>query len=326
MGVFLFFVDGFGLGTPDPERNPVFRARLPVLSDLMGGPPGVAFEGMRQGAFDGVSGRFESAVVPVDASLGVPGLPQSATGQTTIMTGANAPKAVGRHINAHPTPTLAQILNEKSIFRQVSEAGLSATFLNAYRPEFFAWYSGQDPKSKYRPSASTRAVAAAGLPFRTLDDLLAGRAVYHDITHWWLRERGYDVPMVTPEEAGRRAAAVAGDFDFIMYEHFITDFLGHEGGMDKAVLNLERIDAFLGALLSGLNPERFLLVLTSDHGNIEDLSCRTHTKNPVPVLAAGRGCREFVNGLTDLTGIVPRVLRALGVLNVDGSKVGRKNA
>lgn len=308
MGIFLFFVDGFGLGADGRASNPFLTARLPVLQTLMGGQPGVAFEGIRQGL-----GRIESAVIAVDAGLGVPGLPQSATGQTTILTGVNASREVGRHINAHPTPSLVAILNRKSLFRRITRADLRATFLNAYRPEFFAWHNGEVPVSAYRPSASTRAVAAAGLPFRNLEDLAAGRAVYHDITNWRLRKCGYDQPEITPEEAGRRAAAVAEGYDFIMFEHFLTDFFGHEGDESRAMGDLELIDAFLGALITRLDSERYLLVLTSDHGNIEDLSSRTHTTNPVPVLAVGKGCLKFVAGLTDLTQITPRILKFLGI-------------
>jgi hypothetical protein len=65
----------------------------------------------------------------LDASLGVPGLPQSATGQTSILTGVNAPAEMGRHISGFPGPTLRRILFEHSVLKRIRERGLSAKYL-----------------------------------------------------------------------------------------------------------------------------------------------------------------------------------------------------
>jgi 2,3-bisphosphoglycerate-independent phosphoglycerate mutase len=85
MGVLLLFVDGLGLGRPDPETNPLVRARLGRLRLVHGAP----------------ASDPAATLVSTDACLGVPGLPQSATGQTSILAGLNAPAAVGRHINGY---------------------------------------------------------------------------------------------------------------------------------------------------------------------------------------------------------------------------------
>lgn len=299
MKLFLFFIDGFGLGRSDPAVNPFLQARLPNFRSLLGGKSLVA------DSFPVVGPPAWG--VATDATLEVPGLPQSATGQTTILTGVNASKVLGWHMNAHPTPTLKAILNEHSIFKRVAETGLSAGFLNAYRPEFF----NGDPK--YRPSASTVAAMAAGMTFRDFEDLRAGRAVYHDIDHSFLAQKGYEISPVDPAEAGRRAGRLAEPFDFTMYEHFLTDFAGHAREMEPAIDLLERIDRFLGGLLETLDLQQTLLVITSDHGNIEDLSVKTHTMNPVPTIAAGPGAGEFTAGIRSLTDIYPGMLRALGI-------------
>lgn len=305
MKLFLFFIDGFGLGRSDPAVNPFLRARMPNLQSLLGGRTMVAESFPLEGPL--------AWGVATDATLEVPGLPQSATGQTTILTGVNASKALGWHMNAHPTPALKRILNERSIFKRVAETGLLPGFLNAYRPEFF----NGDPK--YRPSASTVAAMAAGMTFRDFEGLRAGRAVYHDIDHSFLARKGYEMPPVDPVEAGRRAGRLAERHDFTMYEHFLTDFAGHAREMEPAVELLERIDRFLGGLMETLDGERTLLVITSDHGNIEDLSVKTHTMNPVPTIAAGPGAREFIAGIRSLTDIYPGILRALGI---DGPGAG----
>lgn len=339
MRVFLLFVDGIGLGRRDPAANPFLVARLPRLTALLGGRP------FLPESFPFAAGYARG--VAVDAGLGVDGLPQSATGQTTILTGVNASRAIGRHLNGYPTPSLRAILKAHSIFKQVLARGRSATFVNAYRPQFFEWLaltggepengdpeevsriftppeSGQDvtqappawtPRAaarRYRPSASTVAVLAAGLPIRSFADLAAGRAVYHDIDHHTLREQGLPAPEVTPAEAGRRAAALAREFDFTMYEHFLTDLAGHSQEMARAVQVLENLDQFLGALLDGLDPAEHLLLLISDHGNLEDLTVKTHTRNPVAGICWGAGAEQAAARLRDLTDVTPALLAALG--------------
>ena len=51
--------------------------------------------------------------------------------------------------------------------------------------------------------------------------------------------------------------------------------------------HLEMIDAVLGGLLAAWDDENGLLILTSDHGNIEEKDQRQHTRNPVPTLLIG---------------------------------------
>jgi hypothetical protein len=164
---------------------------------------------------------------------------------------------------------------------------------------------------RYRPSASTLATLAGGLHcFRTLAQLEAGEAVAFDIDHSVLRELGHDLEPVAPEEAGRRAAAVAGQNDFTLYEHFLTDKAGHGREMAEAVTVLERLDAFLGGVFAHL-PEDVLFVLTSDHGNVEDLSVKTHTYNDVPTIAKGPGAAAFAARIRSLTDIAPAILEAV---------------
>ncbi|HYF95116.1 MAG TPA: alkaline phosphatase family protein [Symbiobacteriaceae bacterium] len=306
MRLFLFFIDGFGLGEPDPARNPFMTARMPALQALLGGRP-LTREALPFTA-PGV------AAVPADARLEIEGLPQSATGQTTIFTGVNAARAIGRHLHAYPTPSLKAILAEHSLFRRVVERGKQATFLNAFSPRFFEWVTAGQPApqdKRYSPSASTLATLAAGLHcFRSHDQLRQGAAVGFDIDHSVLRELGHDLEPVAPAEAGRRAAAVAAEHDFTLYEHFLTDKAGHHQAMDEAIAVLERVDAFLEGLIAGAPPD-LLLVITSDHGNIEDLSVKTHTMNDVPVIAKGPGAEAFAARVRSLTDITPAIMAAL---------------
>lgn len=257
----------------------------------------------------------EVAAVPLDATLGVPGLPQSATGQTTILTGENAAALAGRHVNAHPTPELVAVLERSSIYRRVLAAGKSVTFINAYRDEAFDMMKD----GTYPASVSTMAALRAGVKLRTIKDLLEGQAVYHDVTSGILREHGYDVPEVSPEEAGIRAARIALAHDFSMFEFFLTDITGHRGEMQRARRVLERLDAFLGAALgvaAARHPRDLCVIITSDHGNIEDLSTPSHTCNPVPGMFFGAppgGGLFRIFGLRSICDIAGAVMRLLGV-------------
>jgi bisphosphoglycerate-independent phosphoglycerate mutase (AlkP superfamily) len=140
-----------------------------------------------------------------------------------------------------------------------------------------------------------------------------GEAVYFDLTGRYARRRGDDVKLMTPERAGEALGRIALGHDFTLYEYFLTDFAGHRQNMSRAVRYLEDIDAALGAVLKSYDLSRYLLVLTSDHGNVEDLSTRSHTTNPVPLLAAGPGQSEFAAGCRSLMDVAPAVFKYFGV-------------
>jgi 2,3-bisphosphoglycerate-independent phosphoglycerate mutase len=302
--VLLCFIDGLGLGQPDPTTNPLVTAHMPTFRSLLGGRP-LTREAVPYAAPD-------LHVIPTDACLGVPGLPQSATGQTTIFTGQNAAQAIGRHLNYYPTPNLKAILQAHSIFKQVADRGLRTTFLNPFPPSFFAWVEAGQPlhaDRRYRPSASTLAALAGGIgSFRTLEQWQAGEAVSFDIDGSAMRVRGYyEGPVLDPAEVGRRAAQVAGANHFTLYEHFLTDKAGHSRDMTGAVCVLELLDRFVGGLLAQL-PSDVTLLITSDHGNVEDLSVKTHTRNEVPTMIKGPGAAELAARIRSLTDISPAIV------------------
>ena len=125
----MIFLDGVGLGQPDPAVNPFLRARLPVLTEVLGGHALV----MNGGPFD--SGQ--ATLIPTDATLGIEGLPQSATGQTAILTGVNAAQELGHHWGPHPNEPLRQIIGRESIFKKLIEQEGQGAFANAYPERYF---------------------------------------------------------------------------------------------------------------------------------------------------------------------------------------------
>ena len=286
----LFFIDGLGIGTRG-EHNP--------FDGLEGVAPLAHFQGEQTLLpFDGV-------VASTDACLGVEGRPQSASGQTTILTGINAPAAIGAHKQGFPNQALLDIIREHSIFLQLSRAQVKPIiFANTYTQKFF----------ERRPrwiSATTAAVEAAGLRFNVVDDLRAGRAVYHDFTNALLMERGEIVDPRTPEEAGEVLAGIVAGNRFTLYEYFITDKIGHAQDFELARRTLPRLAAFIRTLLARIDLESTTVILTSDHGNLEDLSVRNHTLNPVPTIVWGRERRRIAARIRSLMDITPTIVDVL---------------
>ncbi len=133
---------------------------------------------------------------------------------------------------------MLEILREHSLFLQLTRAGVQPiTFANTYTQGFFV----------DRPrwvSATTAAMEAAGVPFRRVADLKAGRAVFHDFTNAALIERNEDVPLRTAEEAAEVLAHISAANRFTLYEYFITDKVGHLQDIEKArgiLLNLAKL-------------------------------------------------------------------------------------
>ncbi|MBU1693761.1 MAG: hypothetical protein KKC51_07330 [Verrucomicrobia bacterium] len=276
----LLFVDGLGLGPVDGEHNPLYSGACPHLARLL---------------------REEA--VPIDAQLGVPGLPQSATGQAALLTGVNAPAVMGRHIEGLPGPRLKELVREMNLFSTLVARGYRATFANAY------FTDDVDEVRARRHQSVTTVAALHGLgTVRDTAALLRQEAVYHDLTRRTLRERGFAGPLVTPAEAGRHLAALAGEHDFTLFEYFQTDRAGHGGDTQVIRRVLGELDEFLGVLLPFPCEDGRLFILTSDHGNIEDSSTHGHTENPVPFVALGAGAAELRRKVRSLTDITPALL------------------
>jgi hypothetical protein len=292
MSVLLFFIDGLGIGPRGPF-NP--------LDGLADAEPLAVFR------HEALNAIHEGIVVPTDASLGVEGRPQSASGQTTILTGVNVPARLGYHKQGFPNAAMLEIIREHSVFLQLTRAGVAPiTFANTYSDRFF------DERPRW-VSATTAAVEAAAIPFRKVADNKAGRAVFHDFTNRSLIERGEDVDARTPDEAAAVLASIVNENQFTLYEYFITDKVGHAQDMEAARTVLKDLAAVIRGLLARIDLSQTSVILTSDHGNIEDLSSRNHTLNKVPTIIWGAHRELIARRIHTLADITPAIVDVLAM-------------
>lgn len=301
MHVLLLFLDGIGLGDDDTATNPFAAAHTPTLESLAGGHKWLRSTPPCD------TGR--SLFIPTDPRLGVPGRPQSATGQAAILTGRNVPAEIGEHYGPRPTPAIRAILKEDNLFKRVISNGGTAALINAFPPRFFeAVQSG-----KRLPSSNQQAAISAGVNLFTEKDMYSGAAMSPDwIGMGWRTELGYtDTPVYGRTEAGAHLAQIAQQRDFSFFEHWITDTIGHRGPLESGVAILELFDEVMAGLLDSWDDTQGIVIITSDHGNMEDLSTRHHTENDVPTVVIGAARNLFADGLCDLTAITPGVLRVL---------------
>jgi len=279
--IIYLFIDGVGLSRPAAD-NPLNPEVCPILWRLI-----------------------EQHAKPIDACLGVEGLPQSATGQATMFTGVNCAAAIGKHCEGFPNPALRQIIESDNLFLQLKKRGKRVKFADAYLIDSVEEIANSRFKSVTTVMALTTPETIA-----VVEDLMEDRALLQDLTRETIQDRYPDIPVITPSRAAEHLFDIAQESDFTLYEFFQTDVSGHSMDYARACAVLRVYDHFLAALLRYVKAGGFTLVMTADHGNIEAMNERGHTRNPVPFIAFGPGeadLRARVNSLADVT---PALLEA----------------
>jgi len=279
--VALLFIDGVGVGRRGAD-NPL-TAHDFLLSQFDDG--------------SGAALPDAGVRVDVDTTFGVTGRPQSASNQTAIFTGLPAPKLIGQHVLGYPTKPLVKLLEASSIAKTLGAAQKRVTFANAYpvgyldalglarRPGSLGAFVMPDAYlRRLKPSASTLMMGFGGVKLRTLDDAVANAGLTHDIDGAEGTRRLFPVPRRTATEAAEIFWALAEDFT--LFEHYLADEAGHAQDRDAALTALSTFDAFAREVVR-LRPHDAQVLICSDHGNVEDLSSRSHTVNPVAVLSFG---------------------------------------
>ncbi len=304
--VTFIFIDGCGVGRAGPA-NPFFLAKSRFLPFWQGG--------MRLP--DG------TPLTAIDATLGIPGAPQSASGQTALFCGAAAADVEWRHRNGYPDRALRRIIMKKNLLSQLAAKGTAARYLNAYpaheelftsrhvriEPDGRLWFSPEFPEGFKKMISVTSCMLLAGgqKPFGA-KDILAGKALYQDYSNRQLNERGLALPEFSPTQAAEVLRGASRRFDFILYEYFQTDLYAHRKALEECVTLVRDLDTLIGSLLASLDKKRHTLVLTSDHGNLEDYPARGHSRNPVPLIAWGRHGARLRKRIKSISDVSPAIL------------------
>ena len=279
--VIYLFVDGLGLREPAAD-NPVNSEVCPTLWRLI-----------------------ERHSKPIDACLGVDGPPQSATGQATMFTGVNCPKAMGRHCEGFPGPALRKIVEGDNIFLQLTKGGKKIRFADAYLID-----SVDELVARRFKSVTTVMALTVPESVATADDLLADNALMQDLTRETIQDRYPNIPIIPPQRAAEHLFYIALKNDFTLYEFFQSDVAGHSMDYTRACAVLRVYDRFLAALTRYAEAAGITIILTSDHGNIESMNERGHTLNPVPFISVGPKEEEIRNKVNSLADVTPAILAA----------------
>lgn len=301
MRILLLFLDGIGLGENNPEINPFAVAEMPTLTRLTN----------EHRWLDGIGAQSNESAsfIPTDAGLGISGRPQSGTSQAVILTGENVPAMIGRHYGPKPNAETRELLAQNNLFKMLRAAGKKTALLDGYPQTLLKSIE----RGKTLPSSIQQAARESGQSLFTAEDVREGNALTAEYTgdEWHEHLKITDVPRYTPYEAGRKLVELARRYDFSMHSHWMTDYVGHRGPFEFGVALLERFDGVMGGILDCWDPEEGLVIVTSDHGNMEHIGDRHHTENDVPTLIYGARHREFADNFSNLMHITPRILRLL---------------
>jgi 2,3-bisphosphoglycerate-independent phosphoglycerate mutase len=300
------FLDGVGIG-PNIDKNPLYKVQaeyLPFYHGALSLPDG-------------------TPVKSIDANLGVAGLPQSGSGQTTLYTGVNIPQMIGEHKSSYPTRAMRKQILEKNILSKLKQNGLDAVFINAYpiysrlfrephiqiKPNGEFHFSPAFPRLfRRRVSATSCMMVASGQPAFNEDDILAEESVFQEYTNRWLNEKGLKLPEFSPEKAAEIIFNASLKRDFLLYEYFQTDLYAHRHSFEDQLRLIEDLNRLLEKLFSLMDPETHTFLLTSDHGNLEDHTTRSHTRNPVPLVVWGKDSEPLRDTIDDLSHVTPAIV------------------
>lgn len=296
----LIFIDGVGIGKEDYEFNPFFKYQFKSMLNIFGKIPSLQEQ---------VIIKDNYYLFPSDANLGVEGLPQSGTGQTSIFCGVNAPKLIGKHFGPYPYSTLIPVIEKENIFRHFYSRDRKVQFVNAYPKVFFDYIES----GKSRLSVTTMSLHLNGMKFNKEEEVISGKALTADLTNErWNVKLGYNLPVITPQEAAERLLRITADNEFTCLEYFMTDHIGHWRNKDEFDYTISTIDEFLLHILKKLDHTNTTLLICSDHGNLEDISVKTHTRNPALTISAGKYGEYLYHSLKDLTDIKKSIIEILG--------------
>ena len=108
------------------------------------------------------------------------------------------------------------------------------------------------------------------------------------------------------------------NYEFILVNYANTDMVGHTGNFNATVKAVEVIDRCIGQIYKTAKKNDYLLILTSDHGNADQMKyssdnsiCTTHSMNPVPLIICSEKNFNLKKGC--LADIAPTILKLMKI-------------
>jgi hypothetical protein len=293
----MVFLDGVGIGERDYNFNPFFKYDFRTFKTIFGETPSSINSTLKK------KGSF---LFPADANLGIEGLPQSGTGQAALFCGFNAPQYVGKHFGPYPYSTTIPLIKENNILVHFYRKNKGGFFANAYPKLFFDYINS----GRSRLSVTTLTCKLTGIKLNRAEDVRKGKALTAELTNErWNRRLGYKLPIIKPKIAARRLLRIALDNKFTLFEYYLSDHLGHLRLTREFEKLFREMDEFLTTLLTEVEESKMTLIICSDHGNLEDISTKTHTRNPALTITAGRNSEKIFNYVNDISEIKPAILK-----------------
>ena len=296
--VIFIFLDGVGIGENNSSKNPFVSGKINFFKKLFLDIPTLKNQRLTYS---------DNYCFPVDALLGInDDFPQSGTGQTSIFCGINAAKIIGKHFGPFPHSELLRYLKDFSIYHDLKKRNKKVYFANAYPPIFFDYLK----TGKKRTSVSTTTALFNNVKINSIDDVIAGKALTAEITnHRWVKKLNIDLPQITVDNAVDSLLNMASKNDFTFYEYFLTDHFGHGRNLDEMEENLFILSEFIFKLVQANN--NMTIFISSDHGNLEDISIKSHTFNPAIGIASGKEAKflsENIHSLIDIKKVLLEVI------------------
>lgn len=293
----MVFLDGVGIGKRDYQFNPFFKYGFKTFENIFGNIPSLDNQRSNNGT------HF---LFPTDAVLDVEGLPQSGTGQASLFCGFNAPKFVGKHFGPYPYSTTIPVLQKENILVYFRDNYKSSYFANAYPKAFFDYVNS----GRTRLSVTTLTCQLAGIRLNRVSDVRKRKALTAELTNErWNQKLGYKLQVIQPKTAARRLLHIAEQYKFTLYEYYLSDHLGHLRLSNEFEKLFVELDEFLFTLLTEVDSNKMTILICSDHGNLEDLSIKTHTRNPALTISAGKSGKEIAESVTDITQVKQALLK-----------------
>ena len=148
------------------------------------------------------------------------------------------------------------------------------------------------------------AAREAEVPLYTYADVRAGTALTSSMTHEL--ESDFDLsrfgerplPERTPQEAAEVLLSRVAESPFVFYKYQIADLVSHSGKLESARDVFDTIEQFLLSVLNQIDPSETFVVVTSDHGHLEQVEFHHgHPKTKVPTWCFGIGAAERASQL-----------------------------